>query len=112
MFRQRNKEIFICLPFLSIAMVVSSLWIFFFFFFFSKLTFSKISFRNTIQVSNSLGQDIRSDILSGLISGPKLFAKVISRRQKSPLVGKELKVDPKCVVSKQICIDHIDKMTI
>ena len=61
------------------------LWIFF------LLTFSKKSFRNTIRVSNSLDPDqarhfSRSDL--GPSSGSKLFAKVISRRQKSPLGGK------------------------
>ena len=43
----------------------------------------KNSFWNTIRVSNSLDPD-----------GSKVFAKVISRRQKLPLAGKELMVQP------------------
>ena len=54
---------------------------------FLKLTFSKKYFRNTIRVSNSLDPDQAQHFAK---SGSKLFAKVISRRQKSPLVGKEL----------------------
>ena len=68
---------------------------FFFFFlssvdFFFKINFFKKSFKNTIRVSNSLDPDqarhvVRPDL------GPKLFAKVISRRQKLPLAGKDLR---------------------
>ena len=56
----------------------------------SVSTFSNNSFRNTIRVSNSLDPD--QDLYSvGLFLGPiNLFAKVICRRQKSPLAGKEL----------------------
>ena len=48
-----------------------------------------MSFRNTTRVSNSLDpdQDRRS---VGPDLGQKLFAKFISRRQKSPLARKEL----------------------
>ena len=64
---------------------------------FSKWTFSKISFRNTISVSNGLDPDQDRDSVCpdlGLFclswSGSKLFTKVISRLLKSPLVRKEL----------------------
>ena len=50
---------------------------------FSKLTFSKKSSRKTTWVSNGLAF-FRSR------SGSKLFAKIISRQQKSPLARKEL----------------------
>ena len=57
------------------------LWIF------SKQTFLKISFRNTIRVSNSLDSDqVRRFCLCVLfLSGSKLFAKLISRRQSGRL---------------------------
>ena len=51
---------------------------------FSKLIFSKQSFRNSIRVSRS------APTLCCSWSGSKLFAKVISRQQKSPPARKEL----------------------
>ena len=48
---------------------------------FLKLTFSKHSFRTTIRVPNGLNPDL---------TGFKLFAKVIGRRQKLLLARKEL----------------------
>ena len=56
---------------------------------FSKSTFSKDSFRKPIRVPNSFGS--RSECRSW--SGSKQFAKVISRRQKSPLARKELNIN-------------------
>ena len=54
--------------------------------FFSKFTFSKNSFKNTIKDGS------RSEpTFCAFSSGFKLFAKVISRRQKSQLAKKELK---------------------
>ena len=48
---------------------------------FSKSSFSKNSFRNTIGVSNSLDRESRSgQTFCGALSGPKPFAKFISRR--------------------------------
>ena len=60
---------------------------------FFKITFfsKNLHSRNTIRVSESLDPDqaqrfVRPDL------GPKLSAKIISRRQKSPLAGKELSI--------------------
>ena len=53
---------------------------FFFFFFLNKLFFKKKKKKNFQEYRHS-GPDL----------GPKLFAKVISRRQKSQIVGTELK---------------------
>ena len=53
---------------------------------FSKSTFSKISFRNTIRVANSLDPD-QAQHLSGLI----WVRTVCKAYQQTPLVGKKLK---------------------
>ena len=72
---------------------------------FSKLTFSAISFRNTIGVSNGL------EPFS--LTGSKLFAKVISRQQKLLLAWKQLiTVESKCtaiqLLNITICsLDHL-----
>ena len=55
--------------------------------FFFKINFSKDSFRNTIRVSNGLGPDQNRRSV-GPYMGSKLFAKVITRRQTSPLARK------------------------
>ena len=58
-------------------------------FFSSKLIFSKNSFRNTIKVSNIMDSNQERHFVSPDL-GPwnKLFAKVISRRQKFQLASK------------------------
>ena len=55
------------------------------FFFKIKMNSLKNSFWNSIRISNGMDPDQgrRSDL------GPKLFAKIISRRQKSPLATKD-----------------------
>ena len=63
-------------------------------FFLSKLTFSKNSFDSTFRVSNGLDPDqfCRSS------PGFRLFAMVISRRQKSPLARNALQTSKYCCI--------------
>ena len=64
--------------------------------FFSKIHFfKKKSFRNTIRVSKEFGSRSGPTFCRAW-SGSKLFAKVISRWQKSPIVGKELMARQPC----------------
>ena len=56
--------------------------------FFSKLAFSNNSFKNTIRMSNGLDPD--QDKVQSVLIAVQIVAKVISRRQKSPLARKEL----------------------
>ena len=72
-----------------------------FFFFLNKL-FQKSSFRNTIRVSNSLDPD-QAPHFVGSDLGPNYLQR-LSADDKSSIARKELKVDPKSVVSKQTCI--------
>ena len=57
-------------------------------FFSEKLTFSKISFRNTIRVSNGLIQ-MRTNVCVSPDLGPNCLQK-LSAEDKSPLARKEL----------------------
>ena len=97
-FRPKSQHL---LPQGSCALMINSLacWVIFHAFvvvcwLFSKLTFLNNSFRNTIRVSNGLDPDQDRHL-----SGYKLVAKVISRRQKSQLAWKELRNDNPYVMS-------------
>ena len=63
--------------------------------FFLKLTFQNKSRRSTIRVSDSLDPDQAQGFVWPDL-GPNCLQRLllISRRQKSPLAGKELKVNP------------------
>ena len=67
----------------------------------SKLTFSKHSFRNTIRVSNVLDHDQDRHFV-GPDLGPKPFAKITTRRQKSLLAMEELMVIAKNLYTRNV----------
>ena len=78
-------------PDLGIFTFLTACWVIFHFLllspddFFSKIKVFKKSFRNTIRVPNSVDPDEDRHSV-GPHLGSKLFANVISRRQKSPLM--------------------------